>query len=384
MRFFHIADLHIGIKLYNRDLYDDQRAVLDQITAAAAKEQPDAIVIAGDVYDKAVPPAEAVELFNSFISGLSVAVPGADIMMISGNHDSAARLDLYRDILSRQKIHCIGQPPRAEDEHICKLTLTDEYGPVNFYLLPFVKPSVVKAITGVDENGNNLSYDETVRRLIEREHIDESARNVLVSHQFYIPAGKDASEVERTDCEWITVGNIDAVCADVLKPFDYTALGHIHRPMSVGSEFIRYPGTPLPCSVSEAGQQKGIIEVEMREKGDVRTSIIPLIPLHEISVIKGTLKDVLPQACEDYVSVILTDKNDLDVFDMQDRLRHAFPKLLEIRRETAGTGDMTADIDTEEMPDPFTLCLSFLKDADDADRLILQNALNAVWEEGEV
>ncbi len=383
MRFFHLADLHIGIKLYNRDLYEDQCFVLDQVISAAAEREPDAVVIAGDIYDKAVPSAEAVELFNSFISRLSGALPHADIMMISGNHDSASRLDLYRDILSRQKIHCIGQPPRGGDEYIHKVTLSDRYGPVNFYLLPFVKPSVVKAITGVDENGNNLSYDESLRILIGRESIDKSERNVLVSHQFYVPSGSDASEVERMDNEFLTVGNIDSVRTDILAPFDYVALGHIHKPMRVGSEFIRYPGTPLPCSVSEAGQQKGIIEVEMKEKGDIRTQVLPLTPLRGVRVIKGCPADVLEQACDDYVSVILSDKNDPDVTDMQARLRAAFPYLLEIRRETREDTGTMADAGTDGIPDPFTLCCAFLGDMDDTDRYILQNALNAVREEGE-
>ena len=152
------------------------------------------------------------------------------------------------------------------------MTLSDEHGPVNFYLLPFVKPSMVKQLVGTDENGNNLSYNETLRRLIGREEINEAERNVLVSHQFYLPAGKNADEVERMDSEMRTVGNIDEVSADILERFDYAALGHIHKPMKVGSEFFRYCGTPLACSVSEAKQQKGIIMVEMEEKGDVRTN----------------------------------------------------------------------------------------------------------------
>ncbi len=383
MKFFHLADLHLGVKLYNRDLYSDQCFILDQMISAAEERQPDAVIIAGDIYDKAVPPAEAVELFNSFISRLSAAVPSAAIMMISGNHDSAARLDLYRGILSRQNIHCIGQPPRSVDEHIEKIVLSDEYGPVNFYLLPFVKPSVVKAITGVDENGNNLSYDETLRRLLARESIDQSVRNVLVSHQFYIPAGSEASAVERMDNEFCTVGNIDSVWADMLRPFDYVCLGHIHKPMSVGSEYIRYPGSPLACSLGEAGQQKGIIEVELGKKGQVTTLTLPLLPLHEVRVIRGGLDEVLRQGCDDYVSVTLTDKNDLDVLDMQDKLRAAFPNLLEIKREGALEDGQTADIDPSEMPDPFTLCCAFLKDPDDTDKMLLQNALNAVMEEGE-
>ena len=228
----------------------------------------------------------------------------------------------------------IGMPPQTEEDHIEKVVLQDEYGSVNFYLLPFVKPSMVKLIVGTDENGNNLSYNETIHRLLDREEIDETQRNILVSHQFYLPSGENAEEVERMDSEIRTIGNIDQVSADILKKFDYAALGHIHKPMKVGSEFYRYCGTPLACSVSEAGQSKGIIMVDIKQKNQITTEILPLVPLRQVRVIRGDLEEVLAQTCRDYVTVILTDKVDLDVIDMQDRLRLAFPGLLEIRRET--------------------------------------------------
>ena len=182
MKIFHLSDLHIGLRLMNHDLSEDQEYILKEITLLAEQEQPDAVVIAGDIYDKAVPSAEAVELFDRFVSGLTKAVPEAEIMMISGNHDSAPRVNMFRSVLRRQRIHMIGTPPQRPEEHIEKVTLQDEFGNVNFYLLPFVKPSVVKAVTGTDANGNNLSYDETLRRLIGREEIDRTERNVLVSH----------------------------------------------------------------------------------------------------------------------------------------------------------------------------------------------------------
>lgn len=180
-------------------------------------------------------------------------------MMISGNHDSAPRVNCFRKVLSGQNIYMVGQPPRTESEYIEKVTLNDAYGEVNFYLLPFVKPSMVKQVVGVDENGNNLSYNETLHRLIGREKINSDERNVFVSHQFYLPSGKNAEDVERMDSEMRTVGNIDEVSADVLGKFDYAALGHIHKPMKVGSELYRYCGTPLACSVSEAQQQKALL-----------------------------------------------------------------------------------------------------------------------------
>lgn len=378
MKFFHLSDLHIGLKLMNRDLREDQEYILSEVVEAAAQEKPDAIVIAGDIYDKAVPSAEAVEIFDRFLGELTEAVPSAVIMMISGNHDSAPRVDCFRKVLSRQKVHMIGQPPRTEDESIEKVTLEDKYGKVNFYLLPFVKPSMVKQVVGTDENGNNLSYNETLHRLIGRENINQDERNVLVSHQFYLPVGKKVEEIERMDSEIRTVGNIDEVSADVLEIFDYAALGHIHKPMKLGNENWRYCGTPLACSVSEAQQQKGIIMIEMGVKGEVETTVLPLYPLHQVRVIKGELEEILAEKSQDYVTVILTDKKDLDVIDMQERIRLAFPNLLEIRRENQRKADYARVLKSETLMNPYELCCSFLKNMDEKEKEILQDVIHTV------
>ena len=381
MKFFHLSDLHIGLKLMNRDLREEQMDILRQVTDLAREEQPDAVVIAGDIYDKAVPAAEAVEVFDSFITELKRAVPEAEMMLISGNHDSGLRLNCFREILDEQKVHMIGLPPRREEEYIEKVTFQDEFGPVNFYLLPFVKPSMVKQIVGVDENGNNLSYDATLHKLIAREEVNTTERNVLVSHQFYLPVGENAESVERMDSEIRTVGNIDAVASDVLEAFDYAALGHIHKPMKVGSELYRYCGTPLACSVSEVGQQKGVIMVEIGEKDSktsVKITVLPLKPLREVRIIKGSLEEVLAQACEDFVTVILTDRVDLDIMDMQDRIRMAFQYLLEIRREVLRKADYSEQLMAEKEQDPFELCCSFLKDLDDEEKTILRDVIHTV------
>ncbi|MCD7735382.1 MAG: exonuclease SbcCD subunit D [Lachnospiraceae bacterium] len=417
MKFFHLSDLHIGLKLMNRDFREDQEYILRQITEMAVRERPDAIVIAGDIYDKAVPSAEAVDVFDHFIGDLTAYLPDTVIMMISGNHDSASRVNCFRRILSRQNLYMVGQPPRFAEEKIEKVTLTDSYGKVNFYLLPFVKPSMVKNVIGTDKNGNNFSYDESVRRLIEREELDKKERNVLVSHQFYFSS---ADTIERMDSEVRTVGNIDEVSVSVLRAFDYAALGHLHKPMRVGEERFRYCGTPLQYSVSEAGQQKGILMVELgkktsaagslREKAiksdkhavcshtpaldggqafnadgmsaKLRVTVLPLAPLREVRVLRGTLEEVLAQPCEDYVTVILTDKTDLEVIDMQERLRLAFPHLLEIRRETVRTADYSMELPTDEELDPYELCCAFLKDADDEEKEILRDVIHKLnWEE---
>ena len=377
MNFFHLSDLHIGLKLLNRDMREDQEYILKQIADLAGEKQPDAVVIAGDIYDKAVPSAEAVEVFDKFISRLNEAAPRAEIMIVSGNHDSGTRVNLFRSVLQRHKIHMIGLPPQTPEEYIEKITMPDEFGNVNFYLLPFVKPSMLKAIVGTDESGNNLTYDETLRRLLQRENINTRERNVLVSHQFYLPAGTDPDEVERMDSEIVTVGNVDEVCADVLQPFDYAALGHIHKPMQVGSDRFRYCGTPLACSVSEAGQQKGIIWVKIGAKGNVSTEVLPLMPLRQVRVIRGDLEEVLQQGSDDYVTVVLTDKRDYDVIDLKDRLYRAFPNLLEIRRNVQQTVDYSLRREAAEKLAPFDLCNAFLKDLDEEEKMILRDVINA-------
>ncbi len=384
MRFFHISDLHIGLKLFNRDLGEDQTFVLRQIVEAAEREQPDAVLIAGDIYDKAVPSAEAVTLFDVFISDLAKAVPEAEIMMISGNHDSAPRLNLFRRVLKDRKIHMIGTPPELPGDHMEQAVLTDDFGEVHFYLLPFVKPSMVRRVVERESDEGSLSYEESIRRLIERENIEPSVRNVLVSHQFYVPAGSSAEEVERMDSEMRTVGNIDEVHGTVLEPFDYAALGHIHKPMKVGKECYRYSGTPLACSVSEAGQEKGILLVEMREKGNIDISVLPLHPLREVRIVKGSLREVLEQGCGDYVTAVLTDQVDYDVLDMQDRLRHAFPNLLEIRREIPGRERAAECRRLEKETDPMELCRLFLNDLNEEEEQLLQQVINELKEGGEV
>ncbi|MGN0363479.1 MAG: exonuclease SbcCD subunit D [Bilifractor sp.] len=381
MRFFHLSDLHIGLKLINRDLGEDQRYILQKVTELAESRKPDAVVIAGDIYDKAVPSAEAVELFDAFISELRRAVPDAEIMMISGNHDSAPRVNVFRHILQRQRIHMIGLPPQTPEEHIERVSLQDAFGPVHFYLLPFVRPSMVRSVIGTREDGSSFSYDETIHRMIAREEIDLKERNVLVSHQFYLPAGTDADSVARMDSEVQTVGNIDRVTADVLEAFDYAALGHIHKPMRVGSDCCRYCGTPLACSVSEAGQQKGVIEVELGQKGEVSTKVLPLTPLRQIRAIEGSLEEVLQQGCTDYVVVTLTDLKDLDVLDIQDRIRNAFPNLLEIRRAMRRGVDYSSPAREQTLQSAFDLCNSFLKDLDEEEQGILQDVINTVEEE---
>lgn len=373
MRFFHLSDLHIGLKLFNRDLREDQEYIFSEIADYAKREKPDAILIAGDIYDKAVPSAEAVELFDRFLGMLLQAAPGTELMLISGNHDSAPRLNVFRSILRREHVHMIGQPPRREDEFMERVRLEDSFGAVNFYLLPFVRPSM---LTKLFKSEEALSYDDCLHRLFSREKIREEERNVLLSHQFYLPSSKKAGEIERMDSEIRTIGNIDAVKADLLERFDYAALGHIHKPMRVGSEFFRYSGSPLAFSVSEAGQEKAVILVEMEKKGEIRTERLPLHPLRELRILQGNAAELLESPTTDYVTLLLTAESE-ESPDIRDRLRAAFPNLLEIRR-LLPEEKTRQSLPLEEESDPFSLCCAFLGDPDEEEKRILADALNSI------
>lgn len=379
MRLFHISDLHIGMKLYNRDLHEDQEYVLKQVIEHVKTYQPDAILIAGDIYDKAVPSVESVQLFDHFIEGLYQVSEQAEIMIISGNHDSAQRIDCFSWLLSRQRVHMVGIPPRRPEEFIKKVTLTDEYGAVNFYLLPFSKPSVIRGAFGEEETV--YSYNDALHKLFAREHIDESERNVLLSHQFYLPLGKNADEVERMESEITTVGNIDVVGTDVLEPFEYAALGHIHKPMTAGDNRFRYSGTPMAYSVSEAGQEKGLLMVELgRKEEPVQITKLSLVPMHSVKVLEDTFENVLGQACEDYVQITLTDTEDLEVVDLQERLSRAFPNLLEVRRKHVRGLDLSGEITELKAVDPYELICEFIPDMDNEERELIKSVINEALE----
>lgn len=379
MRLFHLSDLHIGIKLYNRDLREDQEYLFDQIVEYVKSYQPDVILIAGDIYDKTVPSVESVQLFNHFMEALYRASDKAEIMIISGNHDSGQRVDYFSWLLSQQRVHMVGIPPRKPDEYIEKVTLTDEYGVVNFYLLPFSKPSVIRGTWGDEDIA--YSYNEALHKLFAREHIDEKERNVLVSHQFYLPFGKKAEDIERMESEITTVGNIDAVANDVLEPFEYAALGHIHKPMTVGDSRFRYSGTPFAYSVSEAGQEKGLFMAVLGKKGEpVQITKLTLVPKHNVRVIEDTFENVLKQASEDYVQINLTDTEDLDVMDLQERLLLAFPNLLEIHRKHVRGLELSGEIEQLTSAAPYELLCEFIPDMDEEEKELIQSVINEALE----
>lgn len=382
MRFFHLSDLHLGIKLYEHDLLKDQKAILDEIVALTRQYQPDAVVFAGDIYDRSVPPVEAVALFDDFMTQLRAALPNGEIMLISGNHDSAQRLDVFRSELSDRGIHMIGNPPMQKGETIERVTLTDDFGAVNFYLLPFVNPGMLRKSVGTKENDDNLSYPEAFAGLLALSALNPNERNVLVSHQFFLPDGSDAADIERADNERRQVGNLDAIPASLIADFDYAALGHIHKPMKVGSETLRYCGTPMPYSLSEENQQKGILMVEMGAKGDVQTTVLPLHPVHQVRKLRATREALLSGASEDFVSICVTDAEAVEMVGLRELLRERYPNLLELRREREETVELAALQERTETLSPYELCLQFAGERLNAEeKSLLTEVMNAMKEE---
>lgn len=382
MRFFHLSDLHIGLRLDNHDLHEDQEYILNQIVDLAAQEQPDAICIAGDLYNRSVPSADAVQLFDRFVTKLRDRAPNSELLMISGNHDSGERIGLYRDLLARQHVHLAGLPPKAPEEYIPRVTLKDDYGEVDFYLLPFTAPGMVRQVVEPDPQGCGLSYEESLRRLIGREQIDPERRSVILSHQFYIPSGTEAKDTARMGGEVVMVGNVDAVPIDVLDPFDYAALGHLHKPSVVGSDTRRYCGTPLACSLSEEGQQKAVVVVEMEEKGNIHTRLLPLTPLRQIRRVEGTLQEILSlPGSDDYVHVALADDMEGNAKEVLDQLRVHFPRLLKLESlhmRAAATEDTSAQAGKLT---PWEICMLFMPDLESEELELLKEIVAKVEQE---
>lgn len=362
MKFFHLSDLHIGKQLHRYNLKEDQQVILKEVITYAKKLRPDAIVIAGDIYDKSVPSAEAVNVFDEFLTDLSEITPEIPILIISGNHDSPDRLKYASEILKRHHIYLAGNVPERPEEHIEKVTLHDAYGEVNFYLLPFMKPAYVKNIF-VD--GTPETYSDAVKEIIKREKIDyKDKRNVLVSHQFYV--GEKAESPETCDSEVFSVGGIDNVDIGSVKEFDYVALGHLHGAQCIGKPEIRYCGTLLKYSVSESTQNKSLTVVTLKAKGEKpEIENYPLHPLRDVRKKKGTLDEIIKEAQEtekdDYISITLTDE--IDPYKPKEQLERIFSHILEIRVDNQRTRTKLKEMDEElVMKDPFTSFAEFYKE----------------------
>ena len=365
MRFFHLSDLHIGKQLHY-NLREDQEHILAEVISYAEKLHPDAVVIAGDIYDKSVPSGDAVTVFDDFLTRLSAVKPVIPILVIAGNHDSAQRLDYASRLLGSHQIYIAGKAPESEEDHLKKITLTDEYGKVNFYLMPFLKPGYVRGLCGGEMPE---SYTAAVQAVLEREEIDPGERNVIVSHQFY--TGRDSRTGEEIspktcDSELLSVGGIDNVDISVLKEFDYAALGHLHGAQKAGSENVRYCGTLLKYSVSEAGQEKTLHLVTLGAKGDpVNVEKLPLHPLRDVRRVRGELEEIIsaadPEHRDDYVSVTLTDE--IDPYKPKEQLQKVYSHILEVRMDNERTRKkLEFDEGEIRMEDPLDVFSDFYRE----------------------
>ena len=325
MKLIHLSDLHIGKRVNEFSMAEDQKYILNQILEIIDREQPDCVVIAGDVYDKSIPSAEAVQILDDFLTRLAGRkIPAA---MSSGNHDSPERLSFGAQLMKESGIYV----SPVYDGQVQSIGFADEYGEVRVYLLPFLKPATVRHVY---EEETVESYQDAVETAISHLPLDTSCRNVLVAHQF-------AAGASRCESEEMSVGGIDQVDVSVFDDFDYVALGHIHSPQSAGRPAVRYCGTPLKYSFSEAGQQKSVSVVELFEKGRVEIREVPLTPLRDMRKIRGTYLELTARSfyqgtnTEDYIQAILTDEEDIP--DGMQKLRIIYPNLMRLEYDNRRT-----------------------------------------------
>ena len=316
----HLADLHLGKRVNGFSMMEDQEYILNRILEIMEGEQPDGLLIAGDVYDKTIPPAEAVRRMDDFLT--AVAAKHVPVFLISGNHDSAERVAFGHQLMQGSGIWI----SPVYDGTIRHHTLEDRWGEVNIYLIPFLRPSVVRSFFPDVEIED---YTDALRTIIEDLQVDTSRRNVVLAHQFVTAAG---ALPETCDSEQLSVGGLDRVDGSVFSPFDYTALGHLHGPQRVGSETIRYAGSQLKYSFSELHQKKSVTVAELRAKGETEIRQIPLQPRREMIELRGTFEEILAEARKkgepqtDYYHMILTDET--DVVDALSRLREYYPNIM--------------------------------------------------------
>ena len=340
MKFIHLSDLHVGKRVNEYSLIEDQADILKKILKIISDESPDAVVIAGDVYDKSVPSAEAVQLLDSFLTEL--ADMNRPVYIISGNHDSPERMSFGARLMEKSGIYI----SRVYNGSVESFALNDEHGRVNFFLLPFVKPAHVRRYSDAEIG----SYTDAIRVITEGIGLNTEERNVLVTHQFVTGAS-------RSESEEISVGGTDNVDASVFSDFDYVALGHIHRPQSMEGDRIRYSGSPLKYSFSEAGDNKSVTVVELYEKGNMNVRTVPLVPLRDMVEIRGSYEEITLRSFyenttypTDYVHVTLTDEE--DVVDAIGKLRSIYKNLMKLDYDNTRTRSVAeiggaSDIETK-------------------------------------
>ncbi|MBR6633356.1 MAG: exonuclease SbcCD subunit D [Clostridia bacterium] len=344
MKFIHLSDLHIGKRVNEYSMIEDQEYILKQIINIIDEQKPNGVIIAGDVYDKSVPSAEAVALFDEFLVELSKRE--LSVFVISGNHDSPERIAFGGRLMEASKIYM----SPVYNGGVSPVTLEDEYGKINIWMLPFVKPVHIRKF---NESMEINSYTDAMRIAIDSLKIDSTERNIMITHQFVTGA-------ERTESEEISVGGSDNVDVSVFEAFDYTALGHIHRPQNCGSEKVRYSGTPLKYSFSESKDNKSVTVIELKEKGTLYIDTIPLKPMRDMVEIKGKYDEIMLRDFykntsypEDYVHITLTDED--DVPDAIGKLRTVYHNLMKLDYDNLRTRNMNSinGADSVEKKSPY-------------------------------
>lgn len=387
MRLIHLSDLHIGKRVNEFSMLEDQEYILKEILGIIDDEQLDGVIIAGDVYDKSVPSEEAVKLLDSFLT--SLAKRKLQVYIISGNHDSAAKLAFASSLIDLSGIHI---SPVYDSAQIAMMgnglvrpyKLEDGKGQmVNIYMLPFVKPAMVRAVFP-DEADYIKDYTDACRVAVEHMDVDEKVTNILVAHQFVTGAVRSESEEN--------VGGLDNVDVSVFDSFDYVALGHIHGPQKVGRETVRYCGTPLKYSLSEANHTKSVTVVDIPENKKIEIRTVPLVPMHELREVKGTFDELMDRrnyegtAVDDYLYVVLTDED--DVPDALGKLRTVYPNVMKLgydntRTRVTQTIDDGAVLEGKKPIDLFGELYEKQNNQEmsDEQRSFVQNIIDSVWRE---
>lgn len=375
MKFLHLSDLHIGKRVNEFSMLEDQEYILTKIINIIDNEKPDVVVIAGDVYDKSVPSAEAVQLFDDFLCRL--ARRKLQVFVISGNHDSAERMAFGGRLMDISGVHM----SPVYNGKVEAISLDDEFGKVNFFMLPFVKPANVRRFF---EDAEIESYTDAIRVAVENMNVNADERNIIITHQFVTGA-------EKCESEEISVGGSDNVDASAFDAFDYVALGHIHGPQNIGSERIRYCGTPLKYSFSEAKHNKSVTIVEMGEKGSIEISIIALDPKRDMREIKGTYAEItlkdnyINTNTDDYIHITLTDEEDIP--DAIGKLRVIYPNLMKLdydNKRTRSSAKLDI-IENIEQRSPLDLFAEFYEKQNnqpmtDGQSEFMKSLIESIWE----
>lgn len=325
MKLMHLSDLHIGKRVNEFSMIEDQTYILNQILKMMEEERPDGLMIAGDVYDKSIPTIEGVNLFDDFLT--KTAALSIPVYLISGNHDSADRINFGGRLMEARQVYISG----IFDGTLKKVTTEDEYGPLHIYMLPFVKPAMVTPYHPEVE-----TYEDAVKAIIDAAGVNQKERNVLIAHQF---VRSQSTLPEQSDSELESIGGLDQIDASVFDPFDYVALGHLHGPQRIGRDTIRYAGSPLKYSFSEVKQNKSVTMVTIGEKGDITYELKPLTPLRDMRVIKGPIdaltdpKNYSKENTQDYIQATLTDEG--NIVDAIGRLRTVYPNIMKLDFENS-------------------------------------------------